>query len=75
VSEYTDLVVTGGDVVTMNARRTILLDAAIVAANGTIIEVGDRAEAVARSPRRSCDRRSAPRGHTGLCERSPAPDG
>ena len=45
-----DLIVTGGQVVTMDARRTILLDAAVVVAGGTIVEIGDRATALSRHP-------------------------
>jgi 5-methylthioadenosine/S-adenosylhomocysteine deaminase len=45
-----DLIVTGGHVLTMDASRTILLDAAVVVADGTIVEVGDRAAALARHP-------------------------
>jgi 5-methylthioadenosine/S-adenosylhomocysteine deaminase len=45
-----DLIVTGGHVLTMDADRTILLDAAVVVADATIVELGARQAVLARHP-------------------------
>ncbi len=45
-----DLIVTAGHVLTMDPARTILLDAAVVVAGGTIVAVTDRAAAEAEHP-------------------------
>jgi 5-methylthioadenosine/S-adenosylhomocysteine deaminase len=45
-----ELIVAGGQVVTMDPERTVLLDAAVVVADGTIIEILDRQTAMVRHP-------------------------
>ncbi len=45
-----DLLVAGGDVLTMDAERRIILDGAVAISGGTIVEVGTAAELVARFP-------------------------
>jgi len=45
-----DLLIAGGDVVTMDAERRIILDGAIAVRGGTITDVGTTAELTARHP-------------------------
>ncbi len=45
-----DLLVTGGDVVTMDGERRIILDGAIAIAGGTITDVGTTADLIAQFP-------------------------
>lgn len=45
-----DLLVAGGDVLTMDVERRIILDGAIAISDGTIVEVGTTAELSARFP-------------------------
>ncbi len=45
-----DLIVAGDHVLTMDGARTILVDAAVLVADGTILGVVDRAEAARRHP-------------------------
>ena len=50
VRPVADLIVAGDHVLTMDAARTVLLDAAVIVAGGTIVSVLDRTEAQARHP-------------------------
>ena len=50
LSQAPDLIVAGDHVLTMDGARTILVDAAVLVAGGTILGVVDRAEAARRHP-------------------------
>jgi 5-methylthioadenosine/S-adenosylhomocysteine deaminase len=45
-----DLIVRGGHVLTMDADRTVLLDAAVVVADAMIVAIGDRTAMLSRHP-------------------------
>ena len=70
-----DLIIAGGDVVTMNSQRQVLLGGSVAVADGLIAAVGSTAELRAASSRRDGDRRHRLRGHARHDQRPPAPDG